>query len=133
MCATLFLGCAAGIYPIYATTGPDTGIITDLIKANIPSRAAFKVSTEDGSKYVLDMEGAQLLQEDGDMLFWLQGYISPLRAQAAQVSDFEIQKVVEYKYASNSVGEKRNSSPRFIPDACQYFWKKHGEANGTMQ
>ena len=81
---------------IYAMTRPDTGIITDLIKAKIPSRAAFKVLSENDFQKVLDMEGAQLLQEDGDMLFWLQGYVSPLRVQAAQVSDPEIQKVVEY-------------------------------------
>lgn len=96
ICQIAQLGHAAGIYLIYAMTRPDTGIITDLIKVNIPSRAAFKVSTEDGSKYVLDMEGAQLLQEDGDMLFWLQGYVSSLRVPVAQVSDSEIQKVVEY-------------------------------------
>lgn len=85
---------------------PNTDIITGLIKANYPCRMAFKVISEDDSQKVLDMEGTQLLQEDGDMLFWLQGYVSPLRVQAAQVSDPEIQKVVEHLYASHYVGRK---------------------------
>ena len=85
---------------------PNTDIITGLIKANYPCRMAFKVISEDDSQKVLDMEGTQLQQEDGDMLFWLQGFVSQLRVPAAQVSDFEIQKVVEYLYASHYVGRK---------------------------
>ncbi len=85
ICQITQLGRAAGIHLILATTRPDKKIITGLIKANIPSRAAFKVLSSDDSETILDTIGAQLLQEDGDMLFLPQGYVKPLRIQAAKV------------------------------------------------
>lgn len=69
ICQIAQLGRAAGIHVILATTKPDKEIITGLIKANIPSRAAFKMLSSDDSRTILDTKGAELIQEE-DLLFW---------------------------------------------------------------
>lgn len=87
---------AAGIHLIIATQRPSTDVITGLIKANIPSRISFAVSSSIDSRTILDMTGAEKLLGKGDMLFLPMGENQPERIQGAFISEQEILKVVEY-------------------------------------
>lgn len=87
---------AAGIHLIVATQRPSTDIITGIIKANIPSRISFAVSSSIDSRTILDMMGAEKLLGKGDMLFLPMGENAPVRIQGAYVTDEEVKKVVDY-------------------------------------
>ena len=87
---------AAGIHLIVATQRPSTDVITGVVKANIPSRIAFTVSSSIDSRTILDMTGAEKLIGKGDMLFKPMGEGTPIRIQGAFVSEEEVQKVVDY-------------------------------------
>ncbi len=87
---------AAGIHLIVATQRPSTDVITGVVKANIPSRIAFTVSSSIDSRTILDMTGAEKLIGKGDMLFKPMGEGTPLRIQGSFVSEEEVQKVVDY-------------------------------------
>ncbi len=96
ICRLAQLARAAGIHLIIATQRPSVDVITGLIKANMPSRIAFSVSSQIDSRTILDMAGAEKLIGQGDMLFYPQNYQKPARIQGAFVSDNEVYKVVKY-------------------------------------
>jgi S-DNA-T family DNA segregation ATPase FtsK/SpoIIIE len=87
---------AAGIHLIVATQRPSVDVITGLIKANIPSRLAFAVSSGIDSRTVLDMYGAEKLLGRGDMLFLPAGQAKPIRLQGGYVSDKEVESIVDF-------------------------------------
>lgn len=87
---------AAGIHLIVATQRPSTDVITGVVKANIPSRISFAVSSSIDSRTILDMTGAEKLLGKGDMLFLPQGENTPIRIQGTFIDDDEIKRVVDY-------------------------------------
>lgn len=116
ICRLAQLARAAGIHLIIATQRPSVDVITGLIKANMPSRIAFSVSSGVDSRTILDMNGAEKLLGNGDMLFYPQGYQKPLRVQGPFVSDPEVEAVVDFLKKqstvvySSEIEEKMNSA-----------------------
>lgn len=102
ICRLAQMARAAGLHLIIATQRPSVNVITGLIKANIPSRIAFSVSSAIDSRTIIDGSGAEKLLGKGDMLFFPSGYPKPVRVQGAFISDKEVSSVVEFLTAQNS-------------------------------
>lgn len=108
ICRLAQLARAAGLHLILATQRPSVNVITGLIKANMPSRIAFAVSSGVDSRTIIDMNGAEKLLGKGDMLFYPTGYPKPVRIQGSFVSDKEVQSVVEYLIANHGQASYSN-------------------------
>ena len=110
---------AAGMHLVIATQRPSVDVITGLIKANIPSRIAFAVSSQVDSRTILDQVGAEKLLGKGDMLFFPTGAPKPVRIQGAFISDKEVEKLVNFV--------KANGETTYRDDITEYIEK----ANST--
>lgn len=151
ICRLAQLARAAGIHLIIATQRPSVNVITGLIKANMPSRIAFSVSSGVDSRTILDMNGAEKLLGKGDMLFYPQGYQKPARLQGAFVSDEEVSAVVEYVSNKNqgavydtSIEKKVNTASAaggagggdrdvYFTDAGKFIIEKEKASIGMLQ
>ena len=103
ICRLAQMARAAGMHLVIATQRPSVDVITGIIKANIPSRVAFAVSSQIDSRTILDMSGAEKLLGRGDMLFYPVGSPKPIRVQGCYVTDKEIEKVTEFLKSSSEV------------------------------
>ena len=115
---------AAGMHLIIATQRPSVDVITGIIKANVPSRIAFTVSSQIDSRTILDMGGAEKLLGRGDMLYYPVGEAKPIRIQGSFVSDSEIEQVIDFIKSNNEVRYNENvmetleraNAPQVAPD-----------------
>lgn len=107
---------AAGIHLIIATQRPSVDVITGVIKANIPSRIAFAVSSQIDSRTILDMGGAEKLLGRGDMLFLPVGASKPIRVQGAFLSDSEVEDTVEFVIGQQKAQYQDEMIPEDVPE-----------------
>ncbi|MFR7990338.1 MAG: DNA translocase FtsK 4TM domain-containing protein [Anaerovoracaceae bacterium] len=136
ICRLAQMARAAGMHLIVATQRPSVDIITGVIKANIPSRIAFAVSSQFDSRTILDMSGAEKLVGKGDMLFNPLGMGKPVRVQGTFISDGEVHKIIEFvksqvaevEYADavmdtiekgNLTGSHDDDGDELLPEAIQ--------------
>jgi len=152
ICRLAQMARAAGIHLIIATQRPSVNVITGLIKANIPSRIAFAVSSAVDSRTIIDSSGAEKLLGKGDMLFFPSGYPKPVRIQGSYVSEKEVSAVVDYIIKNNSVanyseevnekisnvqaegnGLAANDRDEFFVDAGRFIIEKDKASIGMLQ
>jgi S-DNA-T family DNA segregation ATPase FtsK/SpoIIIE len=115
---------AAGVHLLLATQRPSVDVITGLIKANIPTRVAFQVSSKVDSRTILDQMGAEALLGQGDMLYLPPGTGFPLRVHGAFVADQEVHRVVEYL--------KEHGEPRYVDGVLNVLEEESGAGeNGS--
>lgn len=152
ICRLAQMARAAGIHLIIATQRPSVNVITGLIKANIPSRIAFAVSSAVDSRTIIDSSGAEKLLGKGDMLFFPSGYPKPVRIQGSYVSEKEVNSVVDFIIKNNSgvnysdevnekitnvqaEGNSASASDRdeFFVDAGRFIIEKDKASIGMLQ
>lgn len=110
ICRLAQMARAAGIHLVVATQRPSVDVITGLIKANIPSRISFAVSSQVDSRTILDISGAEKLLGRGDMLFFPVGASKPVRIQGAYISEEEVEKLVDYSKKQKGPTYEKNLS-----------------------
>ena len=116
---------AAGMHLVIATQRPSVDVITGLIKANVPSRIAFAVSSQVDSRTILDSVGAEKLLGKGDMLFFPTGFPKPVRVQGAFVSDEEVEKIVGFV--------KKNGTANYSEDILETIENNNKTEKELMQ
>lgn len=147
ICRLAQMARAAGMHLIVATQRPSVDVITGVIKANIPSRIAFAVSSQVDSRTILDMQGAEKLVGKGDMLFNPMGMGKPIRVQGTFVSDGEVHKVIEYvksqvetteyneevltRIERSNVQDSQDEADELLPDAIDLVVSS-GQASVSM-
>ena len=149
ICRLAQMARAAGMHLIVATQRPSVDVITGVIKANIPSRIAFAVSSQVDSRTILDMQGAEKLVGKGDMLFNPMGMGKPIRVQGTFVSDGEVNKVIDFvkeqvdeggnnynadiltKIERTNVQESMDDSDDLLPEAIDLVVRS-GQASVSM-
>jgi len=145
ICRLAQMARAAGMYLIIATQRPSVDVITGLIKANVPSRISFAVSSQVDSRTILDMGGAERLIGKGDMLYYPIGANKPIRAQGAWISDKEVEALVSYwqkqgepEYQEEVVEERdagfsmdEHEEDELLPDAIRLV-VENGQASISM-
>ncbi|NMC57031.1 MAG: cell division protein FtsK, partial [Eubacteriaceae bacterium] len=119
ICRLAQLARAAGLHLVVATQRPSVDVITGLIKANIPSRISFMVSSQVDSRTIIDMAGAEKLLGNGDMLYYPAGASQPQRAQCAYIDQKEVERMVDFikKRTNESYSEEvieKITSPKSV-------------------
>ncbi|MDY6273215.1 MAG: DNA translocase FtsK [Selenomonadaceae bacterium] len=119
---------AAGIHMVLATQRPSVDVITGIIKANIPSRISFAVSSQIDSRTILDASGAEKLLGKGDMLFYPVGAAKPRRVQGAFISDEEVEKLLDFIRSQGQEAETNEEIVAFTENAMRE--EEEGKSGG---
>lgn len=136
---------ACGIHLVLATQRPSVDVITGLIKANIPTRIAFSVSSQIDSRTILDQQGAERLLGKGDMLYQGNGMSSPIRIQGTFVSDDEIENIIDYARAQGTPeymfeqeellqkAENVSEQDELFEEACRFIVEQGSASTSLLQ
>ena len=136
---------ACGIHLVLATQRPSVDVITGLIKANIPTRIAFSVSSQIDSRTILDQQGAERLLGKGDMLYQGNGMSSPVRIQGTYVSDEEIENIIdfarsqgtpEYMFEQEELLQKAENvteQDELFEEACRFIVEQGSASTSLLQ
>ncbi len=140
ICRLAQKGRAAGIHLIVATQRPSVDVITGLIKANIPSRIAFAVSSTIDSRTILNMGGAEKLLGKGDMLYFPSTSNKPMRIQGAFVTDEEVQAITDYvrtknssEYSDDVIEEIEANAASSMKGGTKHIDKDDGDQDGMLR